>query len=114
MALSQEQIFALELDVRRHADDLRKRVAAQPGTSAAMKLVDEFRMAEAKRFDMIGDLLQGMRGLDEQEFVGVMEMLRTGFKRMGRKYDESKTYTLAFEAGATVEAEAAEPTEVAA
>jgi hypothetical protein len=114
MALSQEQIFALELDVRSQADDLRKRVAVQPGTTAAMKLVDEFRMAEAKRFDMIGDLLQGMRGLDDQEFSGVMEMLRTGFKRMGRKYDESKTYTLAVTADVPVETEVAEPTEVAA
>jgi hypothetical protein len=96
-------VFALELDVRRYADDQRKRVAAQPGTTAAMKLVDEFRMAEAKRFDMVGDLLQGMRGLDDQEFGRVMDMLRIGFKRMGRKYDESKTYTLAVPAEAPVE-----------
>jgi hypothetical protein len=109
MALSQEQVFALELDVRRYADHQRKCVAAQPGTTAAMKLADEFRMAEAKRFDMIGDLLQGMRGLDDQEFAGVMEMLRIGFKRMGKSYDESTIYTIAVNA----DADAAEPSEAA-
>lgn len=99
MALSTDLIGITD-ELRIEADTLRKRVAAHPGEGEAMKMLDEIMLRRAARFDRAADFITGMQGLDESELAGVMDMLRTGFKRMSRSYDLSKTYVLAVEAGA--------------
>ena len=92
MALTTDQIFGLELKARLHADDLRKEVAAHPGTTPAFKLIDDAKLSDAKAFDQVGDLLKGLRGSWD---MGAADLVRDGFKREARAYDKAQTYVLA-------------------
>lgn len=108
MALKCDDLFRLEAAARLHADRLRKQVAADPGSSPALKLIDDAMLADAKGFDAIGDLLLGLQGCWEHH--GGADLVRDGFKRMSRSYDLSKMYVLAVEAKVdpeTAEVEAA-------
>lgn len=96
MALTTDDLLRLELKARQQADRLRKQVAADPGTTPAMKLVDVAILAEAKDFDSLGDLALGLQGCWEHH--GGADLVRDGFKRMSRSYDLSQTYVLAIEA----------------
>ena len=91
MALTSDDLFRLEAKARLHADQLRKLVAAAPGTSPGLTALDDARVDEAKAFDAIGDLLLGLQG----DWDGMAPLVRDGFKRMSRTYDLSQTYKLA-------------------
>lgn len=92
MALTIDDLFRLELKVRMHADDLRKEVAAYPGTTPAFKAIDDAKLSDAKAFDTAGDLLKGLRGSWD---MGAADLVRDGFKRESRSYDKAQTYVLA-------------------
>lgn len=76
MALTTDDIWNLEFKVRRHADDLRKEVAAYPGTTPAFKAADAAKLAEAKAYDAIGDLLMGLQG----DWAQFGPLVREGYK----------------------------------
>ncbi len=77
MALSTNDLFRLEVLVRRYADRLRKKVERQPGVGEAMKMVDAIDQADSRDFDMIGDIFLAL----QEDWPGIAPAIRDRFKR---------------------------------
>lgn len=76
MALSNDDIFRLELKARLTAHDLRNEVERHPGTTDGMKAADQAKLSDAKTFEAMGDLLMGLQG----DWPAFSALLREGFK----------------------------------
>jgi hypothetical protein len=76
LALSNDDIWRLELKARLHAHNLRGEVEQRPGTSLGMEALDEAKIADAKAFEAIADLLMGLQG----DWPAFASLVREGYK----------------------------------
>jgi hypothetical protein len=87
VALSTDDLLRLEVLVRRHAEELRKSLPAEPATTPGFRAMDERTAQDARGFDAVGDLLMGLQG----DWASVAPLVRRGYQHMAAGHEKLKS-----------------------
>lgn len=95
VALSEDDLFRLEMKVRMRADRIRSEAEAFDDTSSVPSAAHARTMRqEADELDMVGDLLVGLQG----DWDRLGPMVREGFKRLKLEHERIKAVAAAAKA----------------